>query len=137
MDAKNRVTIPSEWLEEDEGGEILWIVPNPKQNYLRVMPPAEFSKQEAILEEKLPPGKAREDAKRYFYSIARQVETDKQGRIVLAADLCATAGLSASVTFVGVKTKFEIWDAAKWSAASNPETALNDETRNALEAIGL
>ena len=25
MDAKNRVTVPSEWLEKKEGGEILWI----------------------------------------------------------------------------------------------------------------
>ena len=137
MDAKNRVTVPSEWLTEKEGGERFWVVPDLNKNYLRVMPPDEFARQEDTLDAMLPPGKKREEAKRFFYAIARQVETDKQGRILLAAELCEKAGLSATVTFVGVKTKFEIWDAAKWSSASSPETALSDETRAALEAIGL
>jgi len=137
MDVKNRVTVPSEWILEKEGGETFWIVPNLSGEYLRVMPPEDFARQEQILEEKLPAGKQREKAKRFFYSQARQVETDRQGRILLAADICKQAGISANITFVGLKTKFEIWDADKWSNAADPETALDNETREALEATGL
>jgi MraZ protein len=81
MDAKNRVTIPSDWLGEE--GDAFWIVPELARNYLRVMPTAEFARQEETLDAMLPPGKKREEAKRYFYAIARQVETDKQGRVLL------------------------------------------------------
>ena len=137
MDMKNRVTVPSEWLSEKEGGETFWIVPNLSGDYLRVMPPEEFVRQEETLDAKLPPGKQRENAKRIFYSLARQVETDKQGRILLAADLCTRAGIATNITFVGLKTKFEIWDATKWSNVANLETALDHETRAALEATGL
>jgi MraZ protein len=65
------------------------------------------------------------------------VETDKQGRILLPDELCKRVELAGEVAFVGVKNRFEIWSAAKWSSAAKQESELSDEARRALEALGL
>jgi MraZ protein len=65
------------------------------------------------------------------------VETDKQGRILLPDELCKKVELAGEVAFVGVKNRFEIWSAAKWSSAAEQESELSEEARRALEALGL
>ncbi len=85
----------------------------------------------------LPAGAARQEALRRLYSSARQVEPDKQGRILLPDEYCKKAELSGEVAFVGVKNRFEIWNAAKWSIAAEKEPDVSNEARKALEALGL
>jgi MraZ protein len=129
MDAKNRVTIPSEWLGD---GEVFFLLPAAAN--LSVMPAPELARKAEELSEMLPAGAARQQALRKIYSSARQVEPDKQGRILLPDDLCKKVELSGEVVFAGVERRFEIWNAAKWSNAAQEEPA--EEVRRALEAIG-
>lgn len=133
MDAKNRVTIPSEWLGED-GGEFFVL---PAKANLSVMPASELARQEDELREMIPAGPARQEALRHIYGSARRVEPDKQGRILLPEEFCRHAELSGEVTFVGVKNRFEIWSAAKRSIVADTKPEISDEVRRALEALGL
>ena len=51
---------------------------------------------------------------RFFLAGAAQVELDKQGRILLPAQLREYAGLEKDVVLVGVGSRIEIWDKAKY-----------------------
>lgn len=133
MDAKNRVTIPSDWLGGD--GEVFFLLPAPAN--LSVMPEHELSRQEDDLRTLLPPGVPLQQALRKLYGSARRVECDRQGRILVPDELCKHAELAGEVTFVGVKNRFEIWSAAKWSSAASEPPELSEEARRALEALGL
>jgi MraZ protein len=133
MDAKNRVTVPSEWLI----GETEEFFVLPAQEKLSVMPGFELARKEDEVRAMLPPGPALQQALRQIYGSARRVETDKQGRILLPDELCKKVELAGEVAFVGVKNRFEIWSAAKWSSAAEQESELSDEARRALEALGL
>lgn len=130
MDVKNRVTVPSEWLGE---GTPFFLLPTPTN--VSVMPAQELARKAEELSEMLPAGPARQQALRKIYSSARQVEPDKQGRILLPEDLCRKAELSGEVVFAGVERRFEIWNTAKWSSAVQEEPG--EDVRRALEAVGL
>jgi len=47
-----------------------------------------------------------------LYSDAYLMETDKEGRIVLPAELVTHAGLTEAVTFIGMGKTFQIWEPA-------------------------
>lgn len=50
---------------------------------------------------------------RIFLGNASDVDMDSAGRILIAPELRAAAGLSRDVMLLGMGTHFEIWDAAK------------------------
>ena len=132
MDAKNRVTVPAGWINE---GEVFFLLP--AANNLSVMPSSELAKKKDEVCQMLPPGPARQMALRQIYSSARQVEPDKQGRIVLPDDFCKGAELSGEVLFCGVESRFEIWNPAKWSSVMGEMTDVAEDVRRAREAVGL
>ncbi len=51
---------------------------------------------------------------RYFLSGATEVEPDKQGRIVLPANLRDYACLAKDVYVLGVGSRAEVWDKGEW-----------------------
>jgi MraZ protein len=132
MDTKNRVTVPSGWIRENEPFYLV-----PATNNLSVMPASELALKKDEVCQMLPPGPARQLALRQIYSSARAVEPDKQGRIVLPDDFCKSAELSGEVLFCGVESRFEIWNPAKWSNAMGEKTDVAEDVRRAREAVGL
>ena len=62
-----------------------------------------------------------------LFSTACEVTPDKQGRILLPAELRRYAGLEKSVTIIGNRSHVELWDTAVWearrAAVSNEERA--------------
>ncbi len=119
MDAKNRVTIPSEWLREEGFG--FHTIPSAHDEFLVVMPPAEFDQIEARIQASDAPAMEKRQAIRQFYGSARAVTTDKQGRILLPEEHCKRTGLSGDVVMVGSRSRFEIWSAARWTEATQAE----------------
>ncbi|MCX7713846.1 MAG: hypothetical protein N2035_09345 [Chthoniobacterales bacterium] len=119
LDSKNRVTIPSVWVEY--GVTEFQVVPSSGGGdpYLIVLPPWEF----AMIEERINGTKRTESEKRLairaFYSAARQVILDKQGRMLLPEDYCRRAELGSEVALLGAKSRFEIWNAERWRASLN------------------
>ena len=55
-------------------------------------------------------------------------ETDKEGRIMLPANLVAYAGLTENVTFMGTRNTFQIWEPA---AAARRQAEAREKTKAA------
>lgn len=72
---------------------------------------------------------------RFFLSGAAQVEVDKQGRILLPANLRQFAGLDKDVVLVGVGSRIEIWSKDKWEEV-NSDVDMDDISAS-MESLGL
>lgn len=48
-------------------------------------------------------------------SLSQELSIDETGRVRLPEDFVAHAGLAENVTFVGMGSKFEIWDSARYA----------------------
>ncbi len=120
MDTKNRVTIPARWRrsEIDE----FYVVPSPKSDFLRVIPPEEMQRiSRDVRENTNISAKDKAVWERGFYRRAQHVTTDRQGRIVLPDEHAKSAALSGEVVLIGVDRTFEIWNPAQWNATAEAE----------------
>jgi len=134
MDAKKRVAVPAGWLGKKEGEEF-YTVPHPSKNFLMVMPPAELlAWEQRFLDNPGLTMAQKRAAVRNFYAGARKVATDSQGRILLADDHCAAAGLKDTLAMVGGRSRFEIWDRDRYEATLQASEA---DYLKAAEEIGL
>ncbi len=55
---------------------------------------------------------------RHMFAHAVEVESDKQGRIVIPSKLRQYAGLATAAMVIGLNTKIEIWDKSAWQGYS-------------------
>jgi MraZ protein len=132
MDAKNRVTIPAGWL--NGGPDEFHAIPSPSGDYLMLMPPEEFDAMEGRIQQSgFSPAEQRK-AIRQFYSQARAVAADAQGRILLPEEHCNTLQLKGEIVLVGGRSRFEIWNAKRWAVVSAEETSAFHQV---AEMIGL
>lgn len=60
---------------------------------------------------------------RYFMSGTVEVEIDKQGRILLPAQLREIAGIDKNVVFVGMGTRGELWSEEAYNAYETETTS--------------
>jgi DNA-binding transcriptional regulator/RsmH inhibitor MraZ len=60
---------------------------------------------------------------RQFYSQARAVGADSNGRILLPEEQCSALKLEGEVVLVGGRSRFEIWNAKRWAKVSAEESA--------------
>jgi len=63
-------------------------------------------------------------------SMTQKLPCDENGRVRLPEDLIAHAGLAERVVFVGMGTKFQIWDPARF------ETMRAERLKRALAVLG-
>jgi MraZ protein len=109
IDAKGRIIMPSRFREDLGDG---FILTKGLDNCLFVYPKEEG----AVLVERikaLPLSKSR-DLQRFLFAGAAEVEPDKQGRIVIPANLREYAGLDRDITVIGATPRAEIWDSLRW-----------------------
>lgn len=55
------------------------------------------------------------DTEAFLLSLTQELTIDDTGRVRLPDDFIAHAGLSENITFVGMSSKFEIWDTARYA----------------------
>ncbi len=124
-DEKGRVFVPSKW--RDDLGEAFYLTKGLGKCLLGMHASAWETLCRRLAE--LPMTNA-EAAKfsRLILGNAFSAEMDKQGRILLPANLRAYAGLEREISFVGVGGRIEIWDAARWEA-------YNDQMQNEYEEV--
>lgn len=132
MDAKNRVTIPAAWL--NGGPDEFHAIPHPSGDFLMVMPPEEFDSIEASIKQSGAPATEQRKAIRHFYSRARAVGADGNGRILLPEEQCESLALKGDIVLVGGRSRFEIWNAKRWATVSAAES---ESYLKIAETIGL
>ena len=72
---------------------------------------------------------------RYFLAGATLCEVDKQGRILIPANLRAAAALEKDVVLAGVGDRVEIWDKNNWAEANTYDDM--DEIAANMEGLGI
>ncbi|MGM0688252.1 MAG: division/cell wall cluster transcriptional repressor MraZ [Bacillota bacterium] len=111
LDGKGRVIIPSRL--RDGLGE-RFVVTRGLDQCLFVYPSSEWVRLEQKLKQ-LPFTKRDSRAfSRLFFSGAMEVETDKQGRVLIPHNLREYAGIEKDVMFIGVSNRVEVWSEEAW-----------------------
>ena len=111
IDAKGRINFPAR-LREALGSS--FVITKGLDNCLAVYRLEDWK----TLEEKtraLPLSRSRQ-IQRFLFAGAVLAEPDKQGRVLIPQNLREHAGLTDEVTVVGVSSRVEIWDSARWDA---------------------
>ena len=119
IDAKGRLNFPAKF--RDAMGES-FVVLEWVDNCLFVLPLPEVEKLEA--DELMDSWEVSGD----LFSTACEVVPDKQGRILLPAELREYAGLEKDVTIIGNRSHAEIWATDVWNAR---RAAVSNEQRAA------
>ena len=123
IDPKGRVFMPAKF-REDLGEK--FVVTKGLDNCLFVYPNEEWQ----ILEQKLRtlPLTSKEARAfiRFFFAGAAECEADKQGRILIPANLRGYASLEKELAIIGVSTRVEIWNREAWETY-NGESSLDQE----------
>ncbi|MFA5881349.1 MAG: division/cell wall cluster transcriptional repressor MraZ [Eubacteriales bacterium] len=124
IDVKGRLIVPSKF--RDSLGE-RFVATKGLDNCLFVYPAEEWQQLEQKLKS-LPFTRA--DARafvRFFFSGATECEIDKQGRILLPANLREYAKLEKDVVVLGVSNRVEIWSSGEWEKYSSKAEATYEE----------
>ena len=134
IDGKGRLIIPAKFREAL--GE-QFIVTKGLDHCLFVYPLGEWN----TLEEKLralpfTQPEARSFV-RFFFSGATECELDKQGRILLPANLRDYAQLEKDLVLVGVSSRVEIWSETLWTEYSQQAESAYASAAESLVQLGI
>lgn len=129
LDTKGRVNFPAR-LRESLGES--FIITKGLDGCLFVYSQAEWKVLEDRIRE-LPMSKAR-NLQRFLFAGAVEVETDKQGRVLLPANLREYAGLEKEIVVIGASTRAEIWSRERWS--QNSEELGSEAVAQAMDELG-
>ncbi len=122
LDAKKRLTIPSEWREAVGMPQSVIVMPSVNDPCLCVYPAREMSRRmEKFRNVSIADRQARHFA-RMLASRSNLLPWDAQGRIRVSDDLLRFAELEGEVVLVGGFDCFELWSPKRWNALMQSET---------------
>lgn len=134
LDNKGRVIIPSRF-REDLGEE--FVMTKGLDNCLFIYARDEWS----ILEEKLKTlPLTNRDARafvRFFFSGAAECTLDKQGRVLIPANLREHSRLEKDVVVIGVSTRMEIWSKEEWDSYNSDDNLSYDNIAEKMAELGI
>jgi len=134
LDDKARITIPAKFRE---GLGASFVMTRGLDQCLFVYPREDWG----VLEEKLRSMPlARGDARQFirlFFSGAAECDLDKQGRVVVPANLREYGGISQECVVIGVGNRMEIWDVERWQQYSSAAAASFGDLANGLLDLDL
>lgn len=134
IDDKGRLIIPSKF-REDLGDE--FIMTKGLDNCLFVYPKKEW----LILEGKLRAlPLTNRDARafvRFFFAGASECTLDKQGRVLIPANLREHAKLSKDGIIIGVSTRIEIWSKDEWDSYNEDDSLSYDNIAEKMVELGI
>lgn len=134
LDSKGRVIVPSR-LREGLGDR--FVITRGLDHCLFVYPNQEWVRLEQKLKNVSFTKKEYRAFMRFFFSGALEVETDKQGRILIPQNLRDYAGIEKDVTFIGVSSRVEIWRKDAWNDYSDRAEEEYEELAEKLEELDL
>lgn len=74
---------------------------------------------------------------RFFFSGAAECELDKQGRVLIPANLREFAKLDKEVVITGVSTRIEIWSKEKWEKYNSESGMDADAIAEKMSLLGI
>lgn len=138
IDAKNRLAVPAEIRAQvqrqagtGEGDPVHLYVTVTEGQALALYPEEAFEQRARELDDSALEADELLNYERLFFSMARRVEIDKQGRVRLPEQLLKRTGLSGDVVLLGVKDHLEVRDREAWQnyvqqmLAEKPELLMN------------
>ncbi len=111
LDDKGRVILPARFRDDMEGGIVLT---RGQERCLYAFPAEAFESMTAELQRAPLASKQARDWVRVMLSGAYKEVPDKQGRIVVPANLRTYAGLDRDLAVIGAGSRAEIWNADSW-----------------------
>lgn len=134
IDTKGRIAMPAK-LREGLGGK--FIITKGLDGCLFVYAMDEWQRVEQKLASLPMSRKTARDFTRFLFGGACEGECDKQGRVLLPACLRRYAGLERDAVIVGVGSRAEIWDAAKWQQYNEESAEDVNELAEQLADLGI
>lgn len=134
VDPKGRVILPSAFREEL--GE-KFILTKGLDDCLFVYSKTEWSNLETKLKTLPLSNKDARAFVRFFFSGATECEADKQGRILIPQNLRSYAGLDKEIFIIGVSTRVEVWDKARWENYNGDENLNPDSIAEKMSMLGI
>lgn len=134
IDNKSRVIIPSK-IRDSLG--MRFIMTKGLDHCLFVYPQEEWNIFENKLK-KLP--LTQKDARafvRFFFAGAVECEVDKQGRVLIPANLREHAKLKTDAVIIGVSNRLEIWDKDLWTAYNDDDDLSYDNIAEKMVELGI
>lgn len=114
LDAKKRLTIPSEWRVLAGAPEQLFVLPSTVERCLCVYPIKTMAHRLQKLQQLSETDETAQNNMREISANANLVPWDAQGRIRIKDNLLEYAHLVSEVVLVGVFTRFELWSPDLW-----------------------
>ena len=113
LDDNHRVTVPARW--RFDGLNEFFAVPDPRRPFLILLTSTELQKMVSELEsnQDIDPLERRQFARQLF-SRATPCPLDKQGRLVLPYEICASWGFRNEVLLAGGGSRIEAWNPKNW-----------------------
>ena len=120
LDDNHRVTVPSRW--RHEGLSEFFALPDPRRSFLILLPAAELQRVATELESVEEYNRAQQRHYiRQLFARATSCMLDRQGRLVLPADICDDLGLRGEVVLAGGGARIEVWQPENWQRNSQEE----------------
>lgn len=113
LDSKNRIIVPSK-LRDSLGDR--FIISKGLDGCIYAYPIDEWQKFEEKLKNLPLTNKDARAFVRFFVAGATEVETDKQGRGLIPANLREYAGIEKEIVTIGALNKVEIWSKERWES---------------------
>lgn len=134
LDSKGRLIVPSKFRESL--GERFFVTKG-LDGCLSVYPPKEWDCFMEKLKQLPMTNKDARKFSRFFLAGASECEIDKQGRILIPANLREFAKLEKEAVLVGVSTRIEIWNRDKWDEINDVDVDDMDDIAQHMEDIGI
>ena len=136
LDSKGRVSIPAHFRSvlARDGFEGLYCYPALDRPAIDAGGNALMSEIEALIARYAPFSDERERFAMALYGTSETLKIDGEGRVMLSETLKRHAGISDSVTFVGLGHKFQIWESSRFQSGLAEATQKVRELKNELSS---
>ncbi len=133
LDPKKRFTVPSEWRAILGNPDYIYVMPDPRERCLNLIPQAEMEARLAVLQQKALFDPALNKAYQTIGAMSELLSFDGQGRIRVSDKLLQFANLTTTVAMVGSVRMVKLWDPKALAPADTIDQAALDA---ALGAAG-
>ena len=135
VDAKGRVSVPADFRSVVRGGPFDGIIVWPSFDgpYLEGGGQALMERYQALIEEMDPYDDARIAFERAIFGAAKPLSFDATGRVTLSKELIEHAKLDGKATFVGLGSRFELWNPERYAEHQASARAFARENKRSLK----